>query len=58
VQFQRIAHIQAELDVLPIARQRRQTVRARLQPPASNNGHGQPDEQPSASDRRHRDTVR
>jgi hypothetical protein len=40
VQFKRIAHIQAELDILPTARGRRRTVRALLQPPPSHNSDG------------------
>jgi hypothetical protein len=40
VQFQRIAQMQAELDVMPTARERRKSIRLRLQPPSSNgNGH-------------------
>ena len=39
VQFKRIAEMQAELDVLPTARKRRQFLRAQLDPP-SNNGNG------------------
>ena len=38
-QFERIAHMQAELDVLPTARERRKTIRALLQPLGSN-GNG------------------
>ena len=36
IQFKRIAHMQAELDVLPTARERRRTIRALLEPPRSN----------------------
>jgi hypothetical protein len=39
VQFKRIAQMQAELDVLPSARNRRKFLRAQLDPP-SNNGNG------------------
>jgi hypothetical protein len=40
VQFKRIAQMQAELDVLPTARERRKSIRLQLQPPSSNgNGH-------------------
>jgi hypothetical protein len=39
VQFKRIAAIQAELDVLPIAQQRRNTIRALLQPLISAQPH-------------------
>ena len=39
VQFKRIAEMQAELDVLPTARNRRKFIRAQLDPP-SNNGNG------------------
>ena len=40
VQFQRIVQMQAELDVLPTARERRKSIRLQLQPPSSNgNGH-------------------
>ena len=39
VQFKRIAEMQAELDVLPTARERRKVLRAQLDPP-SNNGNG------------------
>ena len=40
VQFKRIAQMQAELDVLPAARERRKSIRLQLQPPSSNgNGH-------------------
>ena len=38
VQFKRIAQMQAELDVLPTARDRRKFLRAPLDPP-SNNGN-------------------
>ena len=44
VQFKRIAQMQAELDVLPTARERRKSTRAEVQPP-SDNGNGR---QPSA----------
>ena len=55
VQFKRIAQIQAELDVLPIARERRKSLRARLELP-SNNGNGlQPS---STSDSGRHPTVR
>jgi hypothetical protein len=40
VQFTRIAHMQAELDVLPTARERRKTVRSLLRPPVPSNGNG------------------
>lgn len=41
VQFKRIAHMQAELDLLPSARARRKTLRASLEPPlAAQNGNG------------------
>lgn len=39
VQFRRIAQMQAELDVLPTARERRKFIRAQSEPP-SNNGNG------------------
>jgi septal ring factor EnvC (AmiA/AmiB activator) len=40
VQFKRIAQMQAELDVLPTARERRKFIRAQLDPPSHNgNGH-------------------
>ena len=40
VQFQRIAQMQAELDVLPTGSERRKRVRALLvQPPSSHNGN-------------------
>jgi len=40
VQFKRIAQMQAELDLLPTARERRKFLRLLLQPPSSNgNGH-------------------
>jgi hypothetical protein len=40
VQFTRIAHMQAELDVLPVRRDRRKTIRALLHPPVASNGNG------------------
>jgi hypothetical protein len=40
VQFKRIAHMQAELDVLPTARERRTRIRELLQPAPSSNGNG------------------
>jgi len=42
VQFKRIAQMQAELDVLPMARARRKTIRALLEqlPANNNNGNG------------------
>ena len=39
VQFQRIAQMQAELDALPVARERRRYIRT-LMTPASHNGNG------------------
>ena len=39
VQFKRIAQMQAELDVLPTARERRQSIRPQLQSPSNGNGH-------------------
>ena len=39
VQFKRIAEMQAELDVMPMARERRKSLRLLLQPPSSN-GNG------------------
>ena len=42
IQFNRIAHMQAELDTIPVARKRRQIVRALLRPfaaHANNNGN-------------------
>ena len=39
VQFQRIAQMQAELDVIPTARERRKSIHLGLQP-LSNNGNG------------------
>ena len=38
VQFQRIAQMQAELDVLPTARERRKAIRILLQPHSNGNG--------------------
>jgi hypothetical protein len=40
IQFRRIADMQAELDLLPHARRRRQTLRALLAQPPSHNGEG------------------
>jgi hypothetical protein len=40
VQFKRIAQMQAELDVLPQARQRRNTLRELLTSASSHNGNG------------------
>jgi hypothetical protein len=42
VQFTRIAQLQAELDVLPQARRRRQSLRALLPVEPSNNGDRHP----------------
>ena len=45
VQFKRIVQMQAELDVLPTARERRKSIRLQLQPPSPNgNGHLVPKE--------------
>jgi hypothetical protein len=42
VQFKRIAQMQAELDVLPMARARRKTISGLLKPlPTNHNGNGQ-----------------
>jgi len=38
IQFERIAQMQAELDLLPHARRRRQALRALLAAPPSHNG--------------------
>ncbi len=43
IQFKRIAHMQAELDAMPVARKHRQAARALLRPfavHAGNNGNG------------------
>ena len=40
IQFRRIADMQAELDLLPHARKRRQTLRAQLVQPSPHNGAG------------------
>ncbi len=42
VQFKRMAYMQAELNLLPLAHQRRQTLRALLTDPPRANGHDSP----------------
>ena len=42
IQFTRIAQMQAELDVLPHARKRREALRALLTQPPAPNGNGGP----------------
>jgi len=41
IQTKRIAQMQAELDLLPVARKRRQSLRALLTEQPSHNGNGQ-----------------
>ena len=41
IQTKRIAQMQAELDLLPLARKRRESLRALLTEQASHNGNGQ-----------------
>ena len=43
IQFKRIADMQAELDVLPQARKRRELLRGLLSKPASHNGNHRSD---------------
>lgn len=43
IQFKRIAQMQAELDLLPHARRRRQTMRALPAAPPAHNGDGSHD---------------